>query len=72
MATKFSELTKDFTPERRERIEAAKALLRAEMELAELRQAMQLTQSTLAEPCAGSFRRWAATLKSAPSSPTAP
>lgn len=49
MATKFSELTKDFTPERRERIEAAKALLREEMELAELRQALALTQSTLAD-----------------------
>lgn len=49
MARKFSDLTKDFAPERRERIEAAKAALRQEMELAELRQALALTQSTLAE-----------------------
>ncbi|MCU0839844.1 MAG: helix-turn-helix domain-containing protein [Rhodospirillales bacterium] len=49
MARKFSELTKDLTPERRERIDVAKALLRDEMELAELRQALALTQSTLAE-----------------------
>jgi transcriptional regulator with XRE-family HTH domain len=49
MARKFSELTKDLTPERRARIEAAKARLREDMELAELRQALSLTQSTLAE-----------------------
>lgn len=49
MARKFSDLTKDFGPERRERIEEAKAALRQEMELAELRQALALTQSTLAE-----------------------
>jgi transcriptional regulator with XRE-family HTH domain len=49
MARKFSELTKDLTPEGRARIEAAKARLREDMELAELRQALSLTQSTLAE-----------------------
>lgn len=49
MAKKFSELTKDFSPERRARIEARKAELRPEMDLAELRQALALTQSTLAE-----------------------
>ena len=49
MAKKFQELTKDFPPERRERIEARKAKLREEMNLAELRQALSLTQNTLAE-----------------------
>jgi predicted transcriptional regulator len=49
MARRFSELTKDFSPERRERIEATKPSLREDMELAELRQALALTQSTLAE-----------------------
>lgn len=49
MARKFSELTKNLSPERRERIEATKAFLRPEMELAELRQALALTQATLAE-----------------------
>jgi len=49
VARNFSELTKDLTLERRERIEAAKAALRQEMDLAELRQALSLTQSTLAE-----------------------
>lgn len=49
MARKFSELTKDFSPERRERVEATKAFLREDMELAELRQALSLTQATLAE-----------------------
>jgi transcriptional regulator with XRE-family HTH domain len=49
MARKFSELTKDFSPERRERIEATKAFLREDMELAELRQALSLTQATLAQ-----------------------
>lgn len=49
MAKTFSELTKDFSPERRARIEAKKAELRREMDLAELRQALALTQSTLAE-----------------------
>ncbi len=49
MAKKFKGLTKDFSPERRERIEARKAKLREEMNLAELRQALSLTQNTLAE-----------------------
>ncbi|HRK95034.1 MAG TPA: XRE family transcriptional regulator [Rhodospirillales bacterium] len=49
MARKFAELTEDFTPERRQRIEATKARLREDMDLAELRQALALTQSTLAE-----------------------
>ncbi len=49
MAGKFSELTKDFTSERRARIEAKKADLRREMDLAEIRQALALTQATLAE-----------------------
>lgn len=49
MARKFSELTQDFSSERRERIETKKAALREEMELAELRQALSLTQSTLAD-----------------------
>ena len=44
MAKKFKKLTKDFSPERRERIEARKAKLREEMNLAELRQALSLTQ----------------------------
>ena len=49
MARKFSELTKDLPAERRERIEAKKAELRKEMDLAEIRQALSLTQSTLAD-----------------------
>ncbi len=49
MARKFSELTKDLSPERRKRIEARKEVLRKEMELAELRRALALTQQTLAE-----------------------
>ena len=49
MAKNFSELTKSFSPERRARIDARKAELRPEMDLAELRQALALTQSTLAE-----------------------
>ena len=44
----FSELTKDITPERRQRIDAAKAKLREDMDLAELRQALALTRSTSA------------------------
>ncbi|MDE2734787.1 MAG: hypothetical protein OXI72_10375 [Gemmatimonadota bacterium] len=43
----FSELTKDFTPERRQRIEAKKAELRAAMPLHELRQAQVMTQKVL-------------------------
>jgi len=49
MARKFSELTKEFPAERRARIDAAKTRRREDMELAELRQALSLTQSTLAE-----------------------
>jgi DNA-binding XRE family transcriptional regulator len=49
MAGKFSELTKDFSQERRVRIDAKKAILREEMNLAEIRQALSLTQATLAE-----------------------
>jgi transcriptional regulator with XRE-family HTH domain len=49
MDRKFGELTKDLSPERRARIEAKKVVLREEMDLAELRQALALTQSTLAE-----------------------
>ena len=49
MAKKFKELTKDFSPERPEHIEARKAKFREEMNLAELRQALSLTQNTLAE-----------------------
>ena len=40
----FSELTKDFSPERRERIEQRKEQLRQEMTLAEPRKAFPLTQ----------------------------
>ena len=45
----FQELTKDFTPERRRRVDAKKAELLAEMPLRELRQAMALTQQDLAD-----------------------
>lgn len=45
----FSELTKNFSPDRRERIERIKDSIREEMALAELRQALSFTQSTLAE-----------------------
>jgi DNA-binding transcriptional regulator YiaG len=44
----FSELTKDFTPERRQRIENLKSELLAEMPLHELRRARALTQRDLA------------------------
>ena len=49
MANQFSKLTEGFSPERRARIEAKKRSLRDEMNLAELRNALALTQSTLAE-----------------------
>jgi transcriptional regulator with XRE-family HTH domain len=49
MTRSFSELTKDFSPERRERIEQRKEQLRQEMTLAELRKAFSLTQETLAK-----------------------
>ena len=45
----FRELTKDFTPERRQRIDAIKSELLAEMPLHELRRARALTQRDLAE-----------------------
>jgi len=45
----FSKLTKDFSPERRKRIEEKKAKLRAEMPLYELRQARAMTQKALSE-----------------------
>ena len=41
----FSELTKDFTPERRQRIEAQKVELRAAMLLHGLRQKQVITQN---------------------------
>ncbi len=45
----FQELTKDFTPERRQRVEAKKSEMLAEMPLRELRKAMELTQQELAD-----------------------
>ncbi len=45
----FRELTKDFTPERRQRIDEIKRELLAEMPLHELRRARELTQKDLAE-----------------------
>ena len=48
-ARSFSELTKDFMPERRQRIKERKEQLREEMTLAELRKAFSLTQDTLAK-----------------------
>ena len=48
MTRSFSELTKDLSPERRERIEQRKEQLREEMTLSELRKAFLLTQDTLA------------------------
>lgn len=45
----FRELTKDFTPERRRRVDARKAELHAAMPLYELRQARALTQKALAD-----------------------
>jgi len=45
----FRDLTKDFTPERRARVEARKAELRAAMPLHELRQARAMTQKALGE-----------------------
>ncbi|MGH7717474.1 MAG: XRE family transcriptional regulator [Gemmatimonadaceae bacterium] len=46
---KFSELRARMTPERRTRNAAATAAMLAEMPLGELRQARELTQTTLAE-----------------------
>ena len=45
----FSGLTKDFTPERRARVDARKAELRAAMPLHELRQARAMTQKAIGE-----------------------
>jgi DNA-binding XRE family transcriptional regulator len=49
MTRSFSELTKDLSPDRRDRIEKRKDQLRQEMTLAELRKAFSLTQDTLAK-----------------------
>ena len=45
----FHELTKDFTPERRARVEARKAKFRAAMPLHELRQARAMTQKAVGD-----------------------
>ena len=45
----FDELTKDFTPERRARVDARKAELRAAMPLHELRQARAMTQKAVGD-----------------------
>ena len=45
----FHDLTKDFTPERRSRVDARKAELRAAMPLHELRQARAMTQKSIGE-----------------------
>ncbi len=45
----FSELTRDFTPERRRRIKEMKGELLAEMPLHELRRARELTQRDMAK-----------------------
>ena len=45
----FSELTKDFPPERRRRIDAMKPKLLADMPMYELRRARALSQQDLAE-----------------------
>ena len=45
----FRDLTKGFSPERRARVDARKAELRAAMPLHELRQARALTQKALGE-----------------------
>lgn len=45
----FTELTKDFSKQRRERVDAIKRELKAEMPLHDLRRALALTQKELAE-----------------------
>ena len=45
----FHDLTKDFTPERRARVEARKAEFRAAMPLHELRQARAMTQKVVGD-----------------------
>ena len=47
--SQFRDLTKDFTPERRARVEARKAELRAAMPLHELRKARAMTQKALGD-----------------------
>ncbi len=47
--TAFHDLTKDFTPARRARVDARKADLRAAMPLHELRQARAMTQRAIGE-----------------------
>ena len=46
---RFDELTKDFAPSRRRRVDKIKTELRAELRLRELRQARELTQQQVAE-----------------------
>lgn len=45
----FHDLTRDFTPERRRRVEARKAELRAAMPLHELRRARAMTQQAIGQ-----------------------
>ena len=45
----FAELTQGFSKERRDRVDAIKAALNAEMPLHQLRQALMITQNDLAE-----------------------
>ena len=45
----FDELTRDFTPERRARVDARKAELQAAMPLHELRQARAMTQKAVGD-----------------------
>lgn len=49
MAKSFSDLTSGLSAKRRARIDARKAELVAELDLADLRRALNLTQATLAE-----------------------
>lgn len=49
VARSFSDLTAGLSAERRRRIDARKAELVAELDLADLRRALELTQATLAE-----------------------
>jgi hypothetical protein len=45
----FRTLTQGFTPDQREQVDAAKAALRQQMSLAELRQARKLTRDALSQ-----------------------
>ncbi|MDE2863384.1 MAG: XRE family transcriptional regulator [Chloroflexota bacterium] len=45
----FSKLTKDFSPQRRKRVDDIKRELKAEMPLHELRRALAMTQKDMAE-----------------------